>query len=510
MAKQFAKSGRRPARQGRAMANSLVIQPESLGQMLQPPGFQSSGTAFQIQRVLNTVNVEKKAEDFLICHQKEAKQISLANTLLDIYSNSTSKENLAKFNSQIEPIREEIVRLNDIQASIVGEYIHCETEETRKAFLDIVLSKNSDEIRPLFDKLINQTSLAQDVDESFKHTFLSYVLQSCKFTTGEGRVKDLMSVIGDRNIEIDILPFDAPKAGVKTVEDLAFAEKENPRDKKGDSESIENSFGSLAGFINEKREEGDTRVENSEKDKLGDLSLVMDKSREILPIHYGLTRGKDVQAFTTPMFMAIHHELGHLTNLLKGKHGRKSDKYLLEGGILAKLTDEEELHNISIDTFSDAIFSGELGLPERVAHGIYSELNKLNKTLTLEESQKNIGELEELTFNLVKPRKKLAQKISGITAGNWKPYTSGIWSKPDGVKEIAKVFPTLNNTSKGLRVQLESAKNLATGYGKQDSSNRAEVTIAFYSKVASMVLDNRLDLQISIDAMDEIIGKWFS
>jgi hypothetical protein len=59
----------------------------------------------------------------------------------------------------------------------------------RKTFLDTVLAKDVAEMRPLFDKLLNQITLAERVDEKFKYRFLSCVLQSSKFVTGEGRFK---------------------------------------------------------------------------------------------------------------------------------------------------------------------------------------------------------------------------------------------------------------------------------------------------------------------------------
>src|SRR5262249_44601334 len=151
--------------------------------------------------------------------------------------------NFAKLNKDLPGIRDEITKQTDLQAGIIAEYAACKTEAVRKTLFDTVLAKDAAEVRALFDKLLDQRTLAPEgvqeegsdqvkyVDEKFKYRFLSYVLQSSKYATGEGRFRELMGLLGDRNVVIDQLGYGGPKAGLAVPDDNPKSEKTDARDK---------------------------------------------------------------------------------------------------------------------------------------------------------------------------------------------------------------------------------------------------------------------------------------
>ncbi|HZD95254.1 MAG TPA: hypothetical protein VE133_13425, partial [Candidatus Sulfotelmatobacter sp.] len=295
------------------------------------------------QMVLDARNVEAKAAQFLVAHARESELIGEANTLLEKYSTNATRENLKKLNDDLPGIRDKITEQTNLQADIIGEYAASDVEAVHKTFLDKVLEKDAAEMRPLFDKLLNQTTLKEGVDEKFKHRFLSYVLQSSKYATGEGRFRELMGLLGDREFVLGTRGLGAPLAGLESADDDPKSEKANARDKVADKELLKNKKGNLAEFVKAKRAEEDQRQENADKDEVGNIQIDMDSSQQVLPVYFGLTGKQEVQAYTSPMFTAVHHELGHAVNRLKGKHGRKADQYKSDEGALAHLTDEEEL-----------------------------------------------------------------------------------------------------------------------------------------------------------------------
>lgn len=465
-----------------------------------------------LQMVLDDKNVDKKAKDFLQYHAEEAELIKAANKLLDEYSKKSSHENFTKLNDALPDLRDEINEKTDLMAGIIGEYALCKVKEVRKTFLDTVLEKDSSEMGPLFDKLIAQTTLGQEVDEKFKNRFLSYTLQSSKFATGEGRVKELMSLLGDRNIVINTLALGGPKAGQANPDvDNPKSEKSNARDKQADANLLKKVGGNLAEFVKEKQKAPDPRTVNPKKDEIGNLQIFMDKSDKLLPVYYGLQGDENVKAYASPMFTAVHHELGHLTNALKGQHGKKSDKYTGSEGALASLTDEEELQNISLDKFSDKAFTDELGLPERIAHGSLGGLD-LASPDGLSEGQlfsdmqmwdeRTYGKKKKLYHSLLTHIKTIADKY-------WGKYTN--WKfKPSGVKKIAAAVETIGSRSDVITGQITAVKKLAATAKSGDASSRTEVTIKFYDVLSAISIDSEEQINVTIVELKKILATWFS
>jgi hypothetical protein len=495
----------------------------ALAQLTQA-GFSSVPSPQVAQLALDAENVQEKATQFLAAHDKESVLIGQANLLLKNYSEDATPANLKKLNDALPGIRDDINKLTDAQAAIVAEYAGCGVAGVRKTFLDAVLKKDSTELGPLFNKLIAQTSLAPErdqpedaeevvhVDEKFKYRFLSYVLQSSKYAAGEGRFRELMGLLGERQVVIDKLALSAPKAGLADPDtDNPKSEKRDARDKGADKRLLEDKGGNLAEFVKAKqqarRDAGDTRDVNPARTEIRNVTVFMDSSQKLLPVYYGLTGQKEIQAFTSQQFTAVHHELGHMVNALKGQHGKKADKYGPTEGALGKLTDEEELQNISLDQFSDKAFTDELGLPERIAHHGYTELNKAVTEFSGDFGTE-LSDWDKLTYKLDARRVNILGRIKALTAKNWGAYTSGR-SKPDGVIEIGNVLVTLKTTRKDVKAQLGLVKEKAAGAQARPSSRRTDPTKEFYAMGAGMKFESVEDLNATDAAITKFQGERF-
>jgi hypothetical protein len=311
---------------------------------------------------------------------------------------------------------------------------------------------------------------------------------------------------------IDTLAIGGPKAGQNDPDtDNPKSEKTDARDKVADAQLLKKVGGNLAEFVKEKQKLPDTRAVNPKKEEIGNLKVFMDRSDKLLPIYYGLKGSEDVKAFASPMFTAVHHELGHLANALKGKHGKKADKYTGQEGNLANLTDEEELQNISLDKFSDKAFTDELGLPERIAHGSLGGLDLaspdgLNEAGLFSDMQmwdeKTYGKKKKLYHALLTQIKTIADKY-------WGKYTN--WKfKPSGVKKIAEAVTTIGSKSETITNQIALIKKLATTAKGGDASSRTEVTIKFYDVLAAMSIDSEDKMNATSVELKKILDTWFA
>jgi hypothetical protein len=464
-----------------------------------------------VRVVLNRDNVAAQAKQFLDCHEEEKKLIGQANDLLNGYSSEPTPANLDQLNKDLPDIRDKITIQTNTQAGIIEAYAGSDSDEVRQAFLGTVLAGDAGELLPLFDKLLKQTTLTQDVDAKFKFRFLSYVLQSSKYASGKGRLKDFMGLLGAREVVIDEAKLGAPQAGLVSEDDDAKSEKTNRRNKDTEAALLLTKGGNLAEYVKAKRAQGDTRTANGARGEIRNVKVIMENAQKLLPIYFGLTGGKEVCAFTSPLFTAIHHELGHAVNRLKGKHGKKEDKYTKMGDKqpLASLTDDEEMWNISLDGFSDKAFTDELTLPERIAHGAYSSLDASDTPLREADVKGVLTQFDQNTYKIDARRVEVLQTIKGLTGKNWGPHTTGK-SKPDGVEKIALLLAAVKTTRKDVLDQLTKIKGLAGTSVKADSPRRSETTKEFYGVLAGMAFVSDDELTATTQALANFVAKRFS
>ena len=383
-------------------------------------------SSLTIQRILDEQNVTTKAELFLAAHEEEGQLILQANRLLRAFSENATAETFDAINNKVVDLRDAVSVQTNIQADLLQDYIGTADQAVRKTFMDVVLQKDSSVLKPLFDTLINQTQLGEQVDEKYKRRFLSYVLQGMKFPAGEGRFTELMGLLGNKTVEIKTLLL-GPSAGLQDPDvDNPKAEKQDARNPEADADLLEQHEGNLSEFIKARFAGPDTRTSNPAVAGIGDVAVIMEQDQLIFPIYYGHTATKDVQAFTSPMFTAIHHELGHVVNKLKGKAGVYAARYALQpvdrhGMLLKKLTDEEEVYNISIDQHSDKAMSENLGLPERIAHGAIGGLSAFDRdALNKAHLETDLRDWDKWTYQLTPGRHTALMLIKQIADGDWK------------------------------------------------------------------------------------------
>ncbi len=200
------------------------------------------------------------------------------------------------------------------------------------------------------------------------------------------------------------------------------------------------------------------------------------------------------------MFTAIHHELGHVVNALKGKGGRKADKYTADDDDLLFLTDEEELENISLDRYSDKAFTDEIALPERIAHHAFTGLDAATPELNQAFMQQDLQRWDARTYKVDENRAGLLRKIKSLVEQDWSPYTLH-GDKPAGVVKIAKVLPALQTTRKGVLQQLTAVRQLALGSHGKSSVSRSKTTSKFYEVLATMKFDTPENLAAAHQAL---------
>lgn len=463
-----------------------------------------------VRVVLNLGNVNATAKKFLDCHVAEAQLISQANDLLKGYSSEPTQSKLDELNEDLPEIRDNITIQTNAQARIIEAYAGSDSEEVRQAFLGQVLADDAEELLPLFNNLLGQTDLTEGVDSKFKFCFLSYVLQSSKYESGKGRLQEFMGLLGERRVVIDQAKLGAPQAGLVSEEDDAKSEKSNRRVKGTEEALLLLNGGNLAEYVKAKRAQGETRTANDRRGEIRNVKVIMENAQKLLPIYFGLTLGKEVCAFTSPMFTAIHHELGHAVNRLKGKHGKKEDKYTKMGDKqpLVSLTDDEEMWNISLDDFSDKAFTDELNLPERIAHGAYSSLDYSENPLRELDMKALLTQFDQCTYKVDGRRVQVLQTIKGLTGKDWGPYTTGA-SRPNGVGKIVQLLAEVKSMRKDVLDQLTKIKALTGTSLKADSPRRSEATKEFYGVLAGMTFGSHDELTATTQALANFAAKRF-
>jgi hypothetical protein len=230
----------------------------------------------------------------------------------------------------------------------------------------------------------------------------------------------------------------------------------------------------------------------------------MDRAQLGFPVTLGMTGRKDVRAFSQHTFTAMHHELGHVVNALKGKHGRHGERFT---GALSGLTDEEELQNINLDQYSDNRLSREMGLPERISHGSQVGLTAMQPDeLTAQDlNTTGLERWNTRTYNMGPSRQAVLQKIRDISHADWNDYTS-FWSVPDTVKKIRTATDRLLTGVTGIRKQLDLVQYYAQHAG---GGSRHEVTAEFYDLLRDMDVDSIDSLNATRIALNNLEGQHF-
>lgn len=207
-----------------------------------------------------------------------------------------------------------------------------------------------------------------------KGRMMTYIIQGLGTQTGKARLKEYEGLLGDkRKISLGTVAIEMG-AGLADIKQDEFSRKQEERNPGEDDQLLESAGNNIPEFIDRRFGKKDGRTPNPQKDSIGDLSMYLDRDKMLFPVYIGQNKKGGVEMYSSPLFTAMHHETGHSVNFLKGVSGggnKYKGKGKTDNKILQVLTDEEEVHNISLDQHSDKVMSGELGLPERIAHGSY-------------------------------------------------------------------------------------------------------------------------------------------
>jgi hypothetical protein len=376
-----------------------------------------------VQRVIDAKNVEIKATKFIQSAQEEWGIINTINMLLAEYSRFPTVDLFEMARAQIQDAREKIKDIHNRQAALLGEYLDQGSDaKAKQIFLRTIIPHIDDQDIALVNRVADKVQKQDPTqpDDQFEHLrnrYLSFVVQVLSTKTGTLRLREFNRLLGDENIRLDLLPTGF-QAGFANDVDTAKSQKQEDRDVEVDQKIWKAVGENIPRFIEERfgKMGEDRRTPNLQTGQTGDLLVYLEKFQKLFPLYIGQGEAGQVAMFTSPLFTAIHHETGHVVNLLK-RLGGGENKYTSNEGPFRKLADEEEVYNISVDRYSDKAMSQELGLPERIAHGSFMALYAGNESFSEREAQESMqtwGQLTGQRPELSNPVRDLQVKINSI------------------------------------------------------------------------------------------------
>jgi hypothetical protein len=361
---------------------------------------------------LHKDNVEERIKFFNHCRRLEQEEVLKVNTLLTAYSKLPTLDMHQRLQIQMPAARTKIGLLHKRQAELITHFMDKGSSvEAKRAFLQGVIPNFEDTDPALVASISSRLEMAEsfDLDKEdsaqlektdttevektdttevdkkrnallekafalLKGRMMTYIIQGLGTQTGKARLKEFEGLLGDkRKISLGTVAIEMG-AGLVDLKQDEFSRKQEERNPGEDDQLLETTGNNIPEFIDRRFGKKDGRTPNPQKDNIGDLSMYLDRNKKLFPVYIGLNKGGRVEMYSAPLFTAMHHETGHSVNFLKGVSGggnKYKGKGKTDNKVLQVLTDEEEVHNISLDRYSDKVMSGELGLPERIAHGSY-------------------------------------------------------------------------------------------------------------------------------------------
>ena len=482
-----------------------------------------TATDAPIQRVLTHNNAHEKADRFRTLHDQERAHHDQLNALLATYSHAPTQGNYDNANNGIKTLKDRINTIHNEMAGLTEEYSASNNQGHRRRFMQRFLGNAySDPLEARFKDFTERAELDNTdnhVADIHKNRFLAHGLQNLRFAAGRGRFNELMANIDHglgnqaprRKIKIATMNYGAPKAGLHNAHHMVHGHKTDQRDANADSQTLQQSGNNLTEFIARKRQAGDQRTANPNRGQIGDLKVFMDRggmvgnqnptfASPLVPMYYGHNNRQEVEAYTSPIHTAIHHELGHLTNSLKGIEGPAHDRY--QHG-LAPLTNEEELYNVHLDQHSDKVLSDEMNLPTRIAHTAFGGLDSANADLPQNVMQQDLQSWDTRTHNVEAHKRMLLQAIKNAAdSGEWSRHTKGWSSRPSTVGTIRGRLGQIPATGADMRTTLERIRQDAANAHQAGNSRRKAATTAFYNVLRNMDLNSSAGLHAAIGAVN--------
>lgn len=438
------------------------------------------------------------AKVFLGLTSDEAKLLTAINENLAKFSLKPDEGLFDETEELIKKAKKEIGLISENHAAIVRDYAQAQPE-VRSAFIrtffaglpeDFGKGKYEPEglddeptydvkwLQSLFDTLVARTAAQSEDEEPYRFRYLAYALQSMGDAIGANQIRHLLALVGkDRKIIIGEGVRTDMSAGPVDLADNAKATKTDSGKPEDDKALMAQAQGNLYVFMQLKYGKEIEREANPKAQEIGDVQVNLDKDTYLFPIFAGIADER-VFLFTTPKFVSVHHENGHLISMLQGKAGLGNQHKYKEA--LASLTSQEEAFNIFGSPRSDRAYAEHLKLPVRFDHkslvtymeGVSNWQDWVN---LLEQSTKlTAGAVPEL-------QKAAAQDLELLVAANWSSKTK-YKSKPKGVIAIGTAMSKVNKADQ----KLLAARTSAIESRRQESSRRTKTTQDLYDLLAGL------------------------
>jgi len=398
---------------------------------------------------------------------------------------------------QLEKVR--LKQINDEHASIVKEYLAA-SGKVRTAFIQTLfkdLPENFGKgkyepeglkdkptydaawLQEMFDALASKTKPFNEEEEPYRLRYLAYSLQSLHDPIGANQIRHLLALMGDEKIltiaegvRTDM------SAGPVAFVDNAKLTKTDTGDKEKDEEILKEVDGNLFTFLKVKYGKEIAREANEKASEVKDFQVNLDKESYLFPIFSGLSDERLV-LFTTPKFMAVHHENGHLITLMQGKGGIGEEHKYKKA--LVSLTSQEEAYNIFGAPRSDRAYSESTGLPIRFDHKTLISI--VEESSSWEQWAKVLAQATHLTGNLPELQKRLRKQIRDLVDRDWSKNTWGYKkTKPKGITAIGKAM----DEAKGTVEKLVAAQQSAALSASEKSFWREATSVDFYKEVGGL------------------------
>ncbi|MEO1083330.1 MAG: hypothetical protein AAFY88_03730 [Acidobacteriota bacterium] len=473
--------------------------------------------------MLDGTNARAKAARLRRLHDLERRHHDALNVRLAAYSQAPTPRGLNAVNTDAKALRDRLNAIHNEMAGLTAEYAASTNRGHRRLFMENFVGRAaySHGLEARFKDFADRTELdATDrhAADIHKNRFLAHSLQNLRFATGRGRFNELMTAIDvgrtrrdpKRKIKISTRTVGAPKAGLAAVSDLPYGHKTDVRNAGADAALLRGRGGNLREFVEQKRLAGDRRVANPNRRRIGDLQVLMDRGAMVgprgnqtfesplLPVYYGHNQRQEVEAYTAPIHTAFHHEIGHLTNSLKGIEGPAHDRY--RGG-LGPMTNEEELYNIHLDRHSDEVLSNEMRLPTRIAHTSFGGLDAGTADLRHDLMSQDLANWDDRTHRVRHKRALLAAIKSSVDSDQWGQYTKGWRSRPQTVRSVRGRLGRIPRAGGDMGATLAAIRRDAVAAHIAGNSNRNAATAAFYNVLRTMDLNSRAGLRAATAAV---------
>lgn len=481
----------RPAPERQSGATGQLDRYLALRQAAAPP---------VVQRMKDEEEASTAAQVFLKLTSDEAKLLRTINGNLAKFSSEPDEGLFDDTEKLIKEAKKEIGLISEKHAEILRDYAKAEPE-VRSAFIrtyfkdlpeDFGKGKYEPEglddaptydvkwLQSLFDTLVARTAAQSEDEEPYRFRYLAYALQSMGDEIGANQIRHLLALVGqDRKIIIGEGVRTDMSAGPVDPGDNAKATKTDSGKPEDDKGLLAQAQGNLYVFMQLKYGKEIEREANPKAQEIGDVQINLDKDTYLFPIFSGIADER-VYLFTTPKFVSVHHENGHLISMLQGKAGLGNQHKYKEA--LASLTSQEEAFNIFGSPRSDRAYAEHLRLPVRFDHK--SLVTYMEGVSTWQDWVDLLEKSTQLTAGAVPElQKATARDLELLVAADWGGKTK-YKSKPKGVvaigTEMAKV--------KGPAQQLLAAQKSAVTSRERKSGNRSKQTQDLYDLLVDLIV----------------------